>query len=267
MNQPAKIAEIDQKMSHDIQRVLVADKDELFQVMQESGGEVLLAALRNRSLDENHLLALLKRRGLPEEIFTTLHSGRRFSESNPLKFALASHPETPSHIASSLLPQLYIFDLIKLCSMPGITPDQRLYAERIIIQRLPTQPLGNKLTLARRGSATIVEALLREGLPPVVDACLDNPHLKEGGGSPVHRLRGVKRRNHLHDRPERPLEGQAQHPPSDPQKPPYTGHLVYAVPAGAPRRHVAGTALSTAPDERPEGTGPASPERQKGCKA
>ena len=150
MNQPAKIAEIDQKMSHDLQRVLAADKDELFQVMQESGGEVLMAALRNRSLDENHLLALLKRRGLPEEIFTTLHSGRRFSESNPLKFALASHPETPSHITSSLLPQLYIFDLIKLCSLPGITPDQRLCAERIIIQRLPTQPLGNKLTLARR---------------------------------------------------------------------------------------------------------------------
>lgn len=180
MNQPAKIAEIDQKMSHDLQRVLVADKDELFQVMRESGGEVLLAALRNRSLDENHLLALLKRRGLPEEIFTTLHGGRRFSESNPLKFALASHPETPSHIASSLLPQLNIFDLIKLCSLPGITPDQRMCAERIIIQRLPTQPLGNKLTMARRGSAAIAETLLREGLPPVVDACLDNPHLKEG---------------------------------------------------------------------------------------
>jgi len=180
MNQPAKIAEIDQKMSLDIQRVLVADKDELFQVMQESAGEILLAALRNRSLDENHLLALLKRRGLPGEIFTILHSGRRFSESNPLKFALASHPETPSHIASTLLPQLYMFDLIKFCSMPGITPDQRLCAERIIIQRLPTQPLGNKLTLARRGSGAIAEALLREGLPPVVDACLDNPRLKEG---------------------------------------------------------------------------------------
>jgi hypothetical protein len=34
--------------------------------------------------------------------------------------------------------------------------------------------------LARRGAATIVEALLREGLPLVVEACLDNPYLKEG---------------------------------------------------------------------------------------
>lgn len=180
MSQPAKIAEIDQKLSHDLQQALAADKDELFQVMQGADGEVLVAALRNRALDENHLLVLLKRRGLPEEVFTALHSGRRFSESYPLKFALAGHPDTPSHIAGSLLAQLYIFDLIKICSMPGVPPDQRLCAERVIIQRLPTQPLGNKLTLARRGTATIVEALLREGLPPVVEACLDNPHLKEG---------------------------------------------------------------------------------------
>jgi hypothetical protein len=26
----------------------------------------------------------------------------------------------------------------------------------------------------------MVESLLREGLPPLVEACLDNPHLKEG---------------------------------------------------------------------------------------
>lgn len=180
MDQSAKIAEIDQKLSHDLQRVLTADKDELFQVMQEADGQVLLAALRNRALDESHLLALLKRRGLPEEVFTVLHNGKRFSESYPLRFALAGHPDTPSHIAAGLLPQLYIFDLIKLCSVPGVPPDQRLCAERVIIQRLPAQPLGNKLTLARRGTATIVEALLREGLPSVVDACLDNPHLKEG---------------------------------------------------------------------------------------
>jgi len=167
-------------MSHDLQRALTADKDELFQIMGESGGEVLLTALRNRSLDENHLLALLKRRDLPEELFTLLYGGRRFSENKRLTFALAGHPETPSHIAGSLLPQLYIFDLIKLCSLPGTTPDLRLCAERIIIQRLPAQPLGNKLTLARRGTAAITEALLREGLPPVVDACLDNPHLREG---------------------------------------------------------------------------------------
>jgi hypothetical protein len=90
------------------------------------------------------------------------------------------NPGIPAHIASTILPQLTIFDLLKICLIPGVAPDQRLSAERVIIQRLPTQPLGNKITLARRGTSAIVEALLREGLPPLVEACLDNPHLKEG---------------------------------------------------------------------------------------
>jgi hypothetical protein len=36
------------------------------------------------------------------------------------------------------------------------------------------------LTLARRGSVAIVEALLAEGDSRVVDACLDSPRLTEG---------------------------------------------------------------------------------------
>jgi len=158
---------------------LTAGKDQLFSIMQEAGGDLLLAALRNPALDDQHLLTLLKRRGLGE-IPTVIYNGSRLIESYKVKFALVMHPETPAHIVMTLLPLLYIFDLIKLCQMPGIVADVQFGAERNILQRLPTQPLGNKLTLARRGSAAVVEALLREGLPNVVEACLDNPRLKEG---------------------------------------------------------------------------------------
>lgn len=180
MDDDAKIAGSDQNPSQLLQRALTADKDELYQVMQEQSWDVLSAALRNPALDEKHLLALFKRRGLPEAVFTAIYSGKRLLENYPVKFALVCHPETPSHIAQALLPQLYLFDLIKICAIPGIPQDQRVAAERLIIQRLPTQPLGNKLTLARRGTAAVVEALLREGTPQLVEACLDNPHLKEG---------------------------------------------------------------------------------------
>jgi hypothetical protein len=80
----------------------------------------------------------------------------------------------------TLLPHLSIFDLIKICQILSVSPDLRMAAERTIIQRLPAQPLGNKLTLARRGTAAVVDALLKEGTPPLVEACLENPHLKEG---------------------------------------------------------------------------------------
>ena len=180
MDDSAKIATIDQNLSQQLHLALTANKDELFQVMQEFSGEALLASLRNPDLDENHLLKLFKRRGLPEELFIALYAGKRMCENHRVKFALVCHPETPAHIVATLLPQLTIFDLLKICIIPGMTPDHRLAAERNIIQRLPAQPLGNKLTLARRGTAGLVEALLREGVPLVVEACLDNPHLKEG---------------------------------------------------------------------------------------
>jgi hypothetical protein len=109
-----------------------------------------------------------------------IYASKRLLESNKVSFALACHQEVPVHIAQTLLPRFYILDLAKICAMPGITPDLRFLAERCIVQRLPTQPLGTKLTLARRGSSAVVEALLREGVPQLVEACLDNPYLKEG---------------------------------------------------------------------------------------
>ena len=158
---------------------LTADKDRLFNVIQDSRNEVLLSALRNPNLDHQHLRMLLKRRGL-EPIITSIYANKRLIETNPVKLAIVAHRDTPPHIAQALLPQLYIFDLLKLCLIPGISADIHLAAERKIVQQIPTQPLGNKLTLARRGTSAILDALLREGLNNIVDVCLGNPHLKEG---------------------------------------------------------------------------------------
>ncbi len=180
MDDAAKNAGSDQNLSHHIRKALTAGKDELFQLMQEQSAEVLLATLRNPSIDEHHLLTLFKRRGLPVEVFNSVRTGNHLIEAYPIKFALVCLPETPAYIALALLPQLHLFDLLKVCTIPGIGQDQRLAAERTIIQRLSAQPLGNKLTLARRATAGVVEALLREGQPPVVEACLGNPRLNEG---------------------------------------------------------------------------------------
>lgn len=158
---------------------LTADKDHLFNVIQDGREDVLLAALRNPSLDHQHLLTLLKRRDIGP-IITALYASRRHIETYSVKFALVAHPDTALHIAQALLPVLYIFDLLKLCTLPGVCADIRLAAERKIIQQIPTQPLGNKLTLARRGTAVILDALLHEEGGNLLEICLDNPHLKEG---------------------------------------------------------------------------------------
>ena len=51
---------------------LTAGKDELFQVMEDPSMEVLQTALKNPLLDENHLLALLKRRDLSEDLLKAI---------------------------------------------------------------------------------------------------------------------------------------------------------------------------------------------------
>lgn len=158
---------------------VASSKERLSAIIRTGGEEDLLGALRDPDIDHNHILTLLKRTGLGT-VITAIYARKHLIEAHPVKLALAVHRDTPVHIAQALLPLLYIFDLLKLCLMPGISADIRLAAERKIVQQIPTQPLGNKLTLARRGTAAILEALLREGLPSVLEPCLDNPHLKEG---------------------------------------------------------------------------------------
>lgn len=164
---------------NELLEALTAGKDRLFFIIQSSNEEVLHAALRNPELDHQHLLTLLKRRQ-PGTVIAAIYACKRLIETYSVKYALVAHRDTPPHIALTLLPFLYIFDLLKLCLIPGISTDMRLAAERKIIQQIKTQPLGNKLTLARRGTAAILEPLLREGTQNVVEICLDNPHLKEG---------------------------------------------------------------------------------------
>ncbi|PNU20898.1 hypothetical protein C2E25_04725 [Geothermobacter hydrogeniphilus] len=158
---------------------LRADGDELFQLVRDSDPEVLLNLLKNPGVGEEHLLVLLKRRDLPEGLLKAIDQRTREKAGHRLQLALARNPNTPAATVLRLLPHLYLFELLDLCTLPGPTPDQRLAAERQIILRLPGEELGNKLSLARRATSTILQALIRDGDPRLVQACLDNPRLKE----------------------------------------------------------------------------------------
>ncbi|TLM65254.1 MAG: hypothetical protein FDZ69_10660 [Deltaproteobacteria bacterium] len=162
-----------------LHRALTADGEELYLVLQDAAGEVLRSALKNRHLGEDHLLALLKRRDLGEELLKAVYQLPITTESHRLQVALVRNPGTPGPVVLALLPHLHLFELVDLCYFPGVTPDQKFAAERAILQRLPTTELGNKMTVARRATATVVGEILREGDPPLVEICLASPHLRE----------------------------------------------------------------------------------------
>ncbi len=173
------VGQLDLDLAKRLHRALTGSREELFQCLLDPSREVLTAALKNPSLAEEHLLALLRRRDLPEDLLKAVYRLEQTQGSHQLKLALAKNPGTPGPVAQALLPQLYLFELVALCFLPGATPDQRLAAERIILTRLPVLPLGEKITLARRGTATVVGELLKEGVPQVLEACLASPRLKE----------------------------------------------------------------------------------------
>lgn len=166
-------------LSRRLYRALTAGRDAIPLLLDDPSMEVVKALLKNPCFDEPFLLLLLKRRDLTEDILAIVYRMPQVEESHKLKVALVHHRATPDHIVLTLLPHLYLFELFTVCFLPGVAPDRKVAAERAIIRRLPVTPLGNKITLGRRASADVLEALLNEGQPQVTEACLGNPRLKQ----------------------------------------------------------------------------------------
>ena len=159
---------------------LTCPADELFEMIPDCPIDLVPSMLKNPALVGGHLIQLLKRRDLPEELVKVICKLPVSAADHSVQVALSRHPNIPGAQLLSILPNLYLFELLNLCILPEMTPDHKLAAERIIIQRLPQIPLGNKLTLARRATSAILEALVKEGDTRTLDACLSNPRLKEG---------------------------------------------------------------------------------------
>ena len=192
-----------------LQAGLTAKEEELFQLILDPDTNFLQTLLKNPQINEDHLLALLKRRDLPEELINSIYQKHKQSLSHRIVLALVKNPTTPGTLIRNLLPLLRLFELVDLCFIPGVTPDQKLAAERVILQRLPTTPLGNKITLARRGTANMIAALLKEGHPQLFEVCLSNSHLKEaaiyqflrGATAGAETISMVARHNRWNQRP------------------------------------------------------------------
>lgn len=164
-----------------LQLALSAAGARLSDLLQDPDPDLPRTALKNPHLNQEHLLELLKRRNLSEQLIGSIQRLPLAAGSRRVKIALAAHPSTPPPVLTALLPQLFLFELIAVMQFPGVSPDQKLAAERAILQRLPETELGNKIALARRASPALLEALLREGEPRLVAAVLANPRLKESG--------------------------------------------------------------------------------------
>src|ERR1700722_8682848 len=163
----------------DRQQALTATGDDLATLVHHHTADVLLALLDNPALDETQLCLLLDRKDLPPEILEEVGKRKNLLKNYRVKRALAFHPHTPRLINLRLVKDLYLMDLAQLALTVGAPPELTRMAEDQLLARLAQLPLGQKITLARRGPARVAGALLAEGHPQILSVILDNAYLTE----------------------------------------------------------------------------------------
>lgn len=167
------MAELDQ----DLQRARTASGEELAGLIYHPKSAVLLALLENPAFDETALCLLLARKDLPAEVLEQIGSRKPLLKSYAVKRAVLFHPRAPRLFSLRLLRDLYLMDLVQFALSPAVSPELKRHAEEQLLARLPQLPLGQKITLARRGPARVAGALLAEGHTQVLPIALDNPYL------------------------------------------------------------------------------------------
>lgn len=193
------MAELQQR----IERAARGGPDDISLLLHDPAPDVLEALLRNPSLSEEHLLALLNRKDLSGELLESLAGHRKVAENQRIKAAVVLNPRTPRLVSLKLMKFLYLFDLVRVSLQPAVPTEVKRLAEDQITSRLKQLALGQQTSLARQASARVAAALLAEGNPPVIGPALDNPYLTEAA------VLSVLRREEL---PGAVVEALARHP-------------------------------------------------------
>jgi len=160
-------------------RARTADRPQIESLLHHRSREVLDALLENPRLGEKQVAILLSRRDLAREIVARIAENREWMKSYPLKLAVVRHPRTPRHLALPLLKYLYLFDLLAVAATAGTPAELKRQAEEAILLQREGLALGQRLSLARRGSSRIAAGLLLDSERRVIDAALMNPAMTE----------------------------------------------------------------------------------------
>lgn len=131
------------------------------------------------TLTEDAMLALLERRDLSAEALEELGNNPAASKSRKACGLIAAHPRTPRHLALRLIRRFYSLNLMQFALTPAVAADLKRFADDLLIARLDSITLGERLTLARRGSSAIAAALLLDKETQVFQAALNNGRLTE----------------------------------------------------------------------------------------
>jgi hypothetical protein len=165
-----------------------AQSAEFSERVGEGSPDALRELVQNPALNEAQVVLLLARKDLPGELIEEIAARKHLLKTYAVKKALVLHPHTPRIVSLRMLRDLYLMDLVQLTLAPGVLAELKRNAEEQLITRLPQLPLGQKITLARRGPGRVAGALLAEGHAQVLSIVLDKANLTE-----AHVLKALSR--------------------------------------------------------------------------
>ncbi len=162
-----------------IEQASSAKEEKVALFVHDPSPRVVKALLANRHIGEQEVLIIANRKNLPGDVLEAIAKDKRWVESYPIRLALAKNPKTPLFVALSISRYLRLFDLAEIGRSHFLPLTFRHKIENIIMEKIPTMPLGIKRTLAKISSGNILIAMMQDGDDGIVKACLNNPHLVE----------------------------------------------------------------------------------------
>ena len=153
---------------------------EVPQISESSdSAEQSVAVVHHAALTEDIALSLLSERDLTTEAIEHVSRDAGLMKSRKVRIALASHPRTPRRIALRLIRELYNFELMQFALLPTAAADLKRVADEILLARLASVTLGERIALARRCSEKVAGSLLLDKETRVWQTALENARLTE----------------------------------------------------------------------------------------
>lgn len=140
---------------------------------------MLRSLLDNPAFDETHVCLLLERKDLSGLLLEEISKRKTWRAAYRVRLGLAAHPHTPRLIAMRLLRELHLMDLVRISLLTASSMELRRLADERILAQLAQLSLGQKIMLARRGSARIAAGLVLHGPEQVARVALNNSFLTE----------------------------------------------------------------------------------------
>jgi hypothetical protein len=129
-------------------------------------------------LDESLLLGLL-RRPVPQRLLELVGDAPEWANRPRVLTAVVMNPRVPRVLALRLVPSLHWRELADVAQSPRVHGGVRVRAEELLREKLPDLRLGERITLGRLATPSVLAPLLQDSDAKVARAALQNPHLRE----------------------------------------------------------------------------------------